>query len=445
MTPAVLTLVLATLRTQEPVSVAASEAAGLLGTDLPVARRPTDGEPVVPATGVTGSLRAHATQNLGTAQATALFGGPDDQNALTPSLVRVLGTWTKPPTGRQQVEPVLRSQTAVDRTTGAGRTRSLRSREHLPVGTAVTALMLLVDAGPDALGALKRVLGTWRPLLGGARGTGHGACSVSGLHALTLDLGVRDDLATWLSLDGPGAADVVRRRGRSWAHNQKDGTTSVRRLELAVALPGDVRVGTGTRSAAEPGAPETADLAVDDAGNPVIPASSVRGVVRSRAEFIIRSLGYDCCTGFGDECAPRCLACRVFGHTGLRGLLRVLDAPLGAPATRSVPHVAVDRFTGGAMRGGLFTETVAFETSAVLTVEIDEGPLAAVAAALVCQAVLDIDDGYVGLGHATRRGLGAARLADEARARCREGTSNLAQLVDEAAATTQEGGRRDGV
>ena len=101
MKPAVLTLVLASLRAEEPVSVAASEAAGLLGTDLPVARRPTDGEPVVPATGVTGSLRAHAAQSMSTAEVTTLFGGPD-HDTLAPSLVRVLGTWTKPPPGRDQ-------------------------------------------------------------------------------------------------------------------------------------------------------------------------------------------------------------------------------------------------------------------------------------------------------------------------------------------------------
>ena len=116
----------------------------------------------------------------------------------------------------------------------------------------------------------------------------------------------------------------------------------------------------------------------------------------------------------------------------------MLDAPLEAPATRAVPHVAIDRFTGGAMRGGLFTETVASQTSTVLTVEIDEGPLADVAEALVRQAALDLDDGYLGLGHATRRGLGAASLADEARTRCRERTSNLAELVDSAVAATVE-------
>ena len=230
MKPAVLTLVLASLRAEEPVSVAASEAAGLLGTDLPVARRPTDGEPVVPATGVTGSLRAHAAQSMSTAEVTALFGGPD-HDTLAPSLVRVLGTWTKPPPGRDQLAPVLRSQTAVDRTTGAGRTRSLRSREHLPVGTVVTTLIMLVDATHDLVGSLQQLLGTWRPLLGGARGSGHGACSVSALHALTLDLGVTADLATWLELDGPTGADVVRRRGVSWARNQQDPIPSVRRVE----------------------------------------------------------------------------------------------------------------------------------------------------------------------------------------------------------------------
>lgn len=438
MKPSVLTLVLASLRAEEPVSVAASEAATVLATDLPVARRPSDGQPVVPASGVTGSLRAHAERSLGMPEVLDLFGGPDGKGGLIPSLLRVLGTWTSPPEGAQSLEPVVRSQTAVDRLTGAGRTRSLRSREHLPGGTSVHALMLLVDAEPEAVSELRQLLGSWRPRLGGAHGTGHGTCTVQALHALTLDLADPSDLAMWLGLDGPEGADVVRRRGTAWPANQDDGSTLTRRVDIAVSLPGDVRVGTGSSSAAAQGEPEAADLAVDDEDRPVLPASSLRGVLRSRAELIIRSLGHDCCTGFGAPCVPRCLACRIFGHTGQRGTLRTIDAPLESPSVRSVPHVAVDRFTGGAMRGGLFTERVASNTSAVLSVDIEQGPLADVAYALVCQVALDIDDGFVGLGHASRRGLGAASLPEHARAACREGASALAALVDAAAAATRD-------
>lgn len=440
MKPAVLTLVLVSLHADEPVSVAAAEAAAMLGTDLPVSRRPSDGEPVVPASGVTGSLRAHGEQTLDEDEVVGLFGGADIQDRLTPSLLRVLGTWTSPPAGARLLEPVIRSQTAVDRETGAGRTGSLRSREHLPVGTEVHALMLLVDAAPEQVSTLRQLLSTWRPRLGGAQGTGHGSCSVSGVHALTLDLAEPTDLATWLDSDGPASADVVRRLGQAWPRNQDDATTEGRRLDFAISFPGDVRVGTGTRSAEGAGGPEAADLALDDGGRPLLPASSVRGVLRSRVEFIIRSLGYDCCTGFGAECAPRCLACQIFGHTGQRGSIRVLDAPLKAPSLRSVPHVAVDRFTGGAMRGGLFTERVASHTSAQLTVEIKEGPLYEVIHALVCQAMLDVDDGFVGFGHATRRGLGAASLAEHTRTACRDGTSNLAELVDAAVAAGRDEG-----
>jgi hypothetical protein len=92
------------------------------------------------------------------------------------------------------------------------------------------------------------------------------------------------------------------------------------------------------------------------------------------------------------------------------------------------------------MRGGLFTERVASHTSAQLTVEIKEGPLYEVIHALVCQAMLDVDDGFVGFGHATRRGLGAASLAEHTRTACRDGTSNLAELVDAAVAAGRDEG-----
>ena len=88
-----------------------------------------------------------------------------------------------------------------------------------------------------------------------------------------------------------------------------------------------------------------------EAGRPVIPGSSIKGAVRARAALIARWKGL-----------PDALVEDLFGResragdSGVAGAVRFEDAALASGRTRKISRIRIDRFTGGVIRGGLFSE-----------------------------------------------------------------------------------------
>jgi len=153
-----------------------------------------------------------------------------------------------------------------------------------------------------------------------------------------------------------------------------------------------------------------------------IPGSSFRGVLRSHAERLVRSVNPNAaCSVTGENCLQRqglreadlcgeeayarsCYTCRLFGNTGIASRVKVSDFyPCGQLLTEVRPGVAIDRVTGAVAHGPFQMETVTDgEFSGTITVRnFTLGQLGLLAAAL-----LDISDGLVPLGHAKSRGLG---------------------------------------
>lgn len=123
-----------------------------------------------------------------------------------------------------------------------------------------------------------------------------------------------------------------------------------------------------------------------------IPGSSIKGVIRAHVERILRTLGgegaacdildrKDSCNAgvrnalkkFEKENKKKpqeservkiiketsCSICRLFGNAYLAGRIRFDDAFFDSPPPKKkYDHVAIDRFTGGAMEGKLFNEQV---------------------------------------------------------------------------------------
>lgn len=157
-----------------------------------------------------------------------------------------------------------------------------------------------------------------------------------------------------------------------------------------------------------------------------IPGSSFRGVLRSHAERLIRSVNENAaCRATEQNCLQKqnlkeadldgqevytksCYACRLFGNTGIAARVKVGDFYPDGPLLTEVRHgVAIDRVTGAVAHGPFQMETVTDgEFSGVITLRnFTLGQLGLLAAAL-----LDIGDGLVPLGHAKSRGLGRVNL-----------------------------------
>ena len=186
-----------------------------------------------------------------------------------------------------------------------------------------------------------------------------------------------------------------------------------------------------------------------DRGEPYLPGSSLKGVLRSHVERISRSIAPNagvCDPHFTDAdtsartrfCGKRldqktsktgdsqnndrkelptyerykksCPICRTFGSTVYKGRLSIGDAYLENSSefnSFTIEHrdgVGIDRFTGGASRGAKFEMEVLTDGTFCTRLRIENfenWQLGLVA--IICR---DLSDDLISIGHSTTRGLG---------------------------------------
>lgn len=391
---------------------------------LPLARDAT-GQPYIPATSLAGSLRSHADQ-ITNGEAARLFGElrrEDDRTLATASPVRLLGTKTDLPP--EAPRTLRRTSTAIDRVRGAAASTMLRERELLPPGTVVTAWLRLDDiSGTGALATeLEGLLPSWPVRIGGALSTGHGRAHLTQVTRRILDLATPQGRRVWLTQGGPAlfdASTVIFPDLTQPASPHHTPLVFDRPLGFETTEP--LHIGTGNRIEGGHHATDRNEHLRDHIGRPLIPGTTWKGLLRSRCSFILRSLSeHAACTDL-IGCGA-CRVCAAFGHSassgaseGLRGRLVFLDSPLlqpdSTPATVIIRnHVALDRFTGGASTGLLFTDEVVEHGEATLTI-LDEpsdphgDPLDPILRDTLLLALYDLHTGALGIGGGTTRGYG---------------------------------------
>jgi len=188
-------------------------------------------------------------------------------------------------------------------------------------------------------------------------------------------------------------------------------------------------------------------------GLPILPGSSVRGVLRSRVEQILRSLdGFACdlhrrseaCherldpppvagedetdqpqrCGLEKEYEGMCLACRLFGCGRLASSVRVTDFhAVEEGRALGQDFVAVDRFTGGTAPGAKFDArgqtgvTFAGQLHVDLGDDRDAGTgVGPVGLGLLALAIRDLLLGDLAIGSGTAKGFGEHRTTIESAA-----------------------------
>lgn len=192
------------------------------------------------------------------------------------------------------------------------------------------------------------------------------------------------------------------------------------------------------RSGREAFDPTRPDLEFIRIGSPYgqmvyIPGSSLKGVIRSYAEKILRTLELWTCDISEKSCPEKkqtegklpykdhCYACRTFGSTELASRLRIVDAypwrwdmtddqrrtSLAEIRTDVRPGVAIDRKKGTVKAGPFELEVVSAGTfyGDILLRNYQLWQLA-----LTALVIRDIDEGYQQLGLAKSRGLGRVRM-----------------------------------
>lgn len=154
----------------------------------------------------------------------------------------------------------------------------------------------------------------------------------------------------------------------------------------------------------------TPNLAED--GAPILPASSIKGAVRARAEMIVHSVKL--------VKEPKTYIESLFGRgaegkkdpqnkekdMGVAGSVRFEDVRVSAPQKREISRIRIDRFTGGVIRGGLFTEEpLCGEVRLRLT-----APAEPLGCALLFYALRDLGLGLYNLGSGSAIGRGYLRV-----------------------------------
>lgn len=359
--------------------------------------------PYLAGSSVRGSLRSHLRQALGTGRVDAVFGpeppegGVEDEDTagLVASPWWVLAADIVADSSGIRT----RGQTAIDRWRRAPRRGSFRDAETVvPHGSGPhVRVYLRCDHGGDATRArdVLAALPSWRPRLGGGRSVGLGRARVVGIALREVDLGGRDGLLARLTAGGgPSGLDTLL----------DDPAATV--VTVAPEQPDEVIL------SAEFEVPDGWLPAVGNTRRDAVDGSTWKGIIRSRVEFISRSLAQPVCGHLTPEgqqwqCGT-CDVCDVFGSPVGGGVLEFATTPVQGVGERPLAkrqRSAVDRFTGGVRDGALFGE--AREDGVRMRLEIrGAAEIPGWVARAVLHAVRDLAEGLVGLGPRSGGGVG---------------------------------------
>jgi CRISPR/Cas system CSM-associated protein Csm3 (group 7 of RAMP superfamily) len=384
--------------------------------------------PHLPGTSLAGALREMVRAADGADAADVLFGrllpkGTGGTEVDTQaSLIWVLGSRAVDVAGNDlaDVPSEVRASTAVSRRRGAAEANTLRVEEVLPAGSRFEVFLRWDDAPAEGRDRLLELLAAWRPLIGHGISRGRGRCETMDVRHGTLRLDEPAGLLWWLTLSGTGLARAV---ATTVVRSASPAGGPVPVLRVPLRITGPLRVGSGEPPEQDGDGPMVA-LMFRRGGRYVIPGTGIKGLLRARAEYILRSVGVAPLPCLDQRCG-RCWPCEVFGFggghdvtsqaVGARALIRVVDAVVdeGAPVRRR-QHVAIDRFTGGAQEGLLYTVEALEGGQFTLEVEplaadLPSGRLAQIRAVL--RLVLeDLDDGQIGVGAGVTRGYGSVSV-----------------------------------
>ncbi len=375
-------------------------------TDRSVLTFTTDrGQPYLPGSGIRGLLRAHLWNNASPALAVSAFGPDAGAPDLTASPWWVLavvlhtGTW----------ETRERSQTGIDRVRRApAKGTHRRTQTVTPVGPGPHArIYLRCDRSPtdssvrDALAAF----GTWQPRIGGGTSVGLGRAHVISGRTRTLDLTTPADLIARLDTGNTAAGLDALLAGPAAV------ALTVRAPSSDVLVSCDFEVPHGWAAPTPP-----------DPVRPVMDGSTWKGLVRSRVEFIGRSLHAQVC---GTSACGTCDVCSAFGSPQAVSLIEFASTAIDrahSTGVRRRGRTALNRFTGAANDRQLFDQHTEHDIRLRLEIHaLDRRrlldatgrphlpPIEPWVVRAILHAIRDLAQGLIGIGGQSTTGLGTLR------------------------------------
>ena len=362
------------------------------GDDAPVARDAV-GRPILPGTSITGALRGVLGQSVDQLDTPTDTWGAADTDGLGASRVVVHDALLGPDQATphaDESELGRRDGVAIDRSWGSAVDGLLYGREVIPAGWWAQITMEAHSA-PGAEPADLALLARIRAEL--IAGLWLGARTTRGLGEVRAD--ERDMTVTQVRYDSADAFWATRRHPATVTlPDTAASSRDILEIEVDWRPDGPVMVGSGAATASLAFLPILEPAPADNDTDPrlrmVLPGTAIAGALRARAELICRMLaGKAPPADFSDQLVDSSVVARLFGTPagkadGTWSPLTVLDCPstttisaadwraaidvepdqrppkqvsAGHPAElRRTEHVAIDRWTGGASDGRLFSE-----------------------------------------------------------------------------------------
>lgn len=395
--------------------------------DMAVLRDPKEGRPLLPGSSLAGALRSHLADVLGGYRSAnedrnvaVLFGTSrcDDQGSQSPLIVfDAIGVFP------DDIALDIRDGVAIDPTTGTADAHKKFDMEVLPAGALfpVRVELIIENAALESrlmslLAKTLEGLGKGDIALGMRRSRGLGAVKVRNWKARRYDLTIQKGWHRWLTTDHMNPIpEAVPTHESPWKAIQtaysaltlEDISDQRERvvIDLDVKIAGDILV----RSPAnDPSAPDVVHLA--NAGRPILSGTSLAGALRSHALRIARLVR----SPAGDAAVwiDRLFGDRQEQHSGTdvpekrisASKLRVSESFIRESIARRQTRIAVDRFTGGVVKGALFDEEVRAGGRLVIQIEL-RNPLDG-ETGLLLLVLKDLLSGKIPVGGAVSVGRG---------------------------------------
>lgn len=342
--------------------------------DMVILRDERSGRPLLPGTSLAGALRSHLADVLGgyrsqeDKQVTALFGGArgDDLGSQSPLIVfDSLGELPE----NEALE--IRDGVQIDPAWGIAEDKKKFDFEVLPAGTTFTLRFDLLVPDKEKEGTLISLLVTalkglayGEIALGARRSRGLGTMRANRWRAIRYDLSTRDGWLRWLlsdhKLSFPGneasssPAEACRNAYSDINLQRFEDKRKRIVAELELHIDGSLLI----RSA--PGVPDAPDVVhLHSAGRPVLPGTSLAGALRSHALKVARLMRAD----DGEQLVTQLFGPRLEGTASedfkpAASKIRISESFIENSDKRRQTRIAVDRFTGGVIKGALFDEQV---------------------------------------------------------------------------------------
>lgn len=257
--------------------------------------------------------------------------------------------------------------------------------------------------------------------LGGGTTCGFGEVEVVKVQTRTLDMKNAEDRMSYASKSSCLSSEWAEWKGNEYSVNKPEDEVTAYELRLQ---PDDFFLfgsGYGDDDADMTPVKETV-LTWDEYGKfkgfeekqTLIPATSVKGALAHRVAFHYNKLnkyfvGNDNAKVLSENEAVR----QLFGYAdkegNRKGCITLSDIFLGkAPEEKVVPHVAIDRFTGGTIPGALFNEKVSLGKGREVTLRLSlqKREYGEKVVEALEQALSDICKGLLPLGGGVNRGNG---------------------------------------